>query len=625
MTGSASVFTPRRDLVVRILFAVLFLAGFAVVLLVSDSPQRWPLAILSLFGLTTLALVRCRWLRPGARELLLVAVAARFVLAPMLPSFSDDAYRYLWDGQVQLSGENPYLYLPSELADQLGSTGAGPLYEELNSKDYYTVYPALSQLMFRASAYLSGGQDWLRQYYILKGVFILIEIAALFVLVRLASSGLAILYAWNPLVVLETAGQAHTESLMILLLALTALALKRERRGLALVAITLAGWVKLYPLMLVPFVLRRAGWRYAWVPVVVSLAVWAPYLNADVPQAMRASLDLYVRSFEFNAGPYYGLKWLFTEFSGRTGWSKTIGPTFRYLFLASLPVLYVLDLRRSWSFGYVTIAVIGLFLFFSTTIHPWYLLGILAMIPFLDRPRWSWLWLGASLLGTYLFYVPDVGPWSGYWPFIWVGWLGWATLVIRQGSPFRAALSEFQQIRSDKKAGLLEPFIGNLPGLRLLDLGCGEGYVGRSLAERGADVTLCDVADYCVVADLPFVKYDGRRLPFKANEFECVLLVYVLHHAANAEDVLKEAVRVCSGKIVILESVHETERDLVWLTHLDQLANGLRSGRAMKDQHLRFRTHEEWLHTFESLELNVVTSVKRGRFPHKQAIYVLTG
>ena len=37
----------------------------------------------------------------------------------------------------------------------------------------------------------------------------------------------------------------------------------------------------------------------------------APYLHADVLPNVMQSLDLYVRYFEFNAGPYYALKGLF--------------------------------------------------------------------------------------------------------------------------------------------------------------------------------------------------------------------------------------------------------------------------------------------------------------------------
>ena len=40
------------------------------------------------------------------------AILFRVVLLPCVPFLSDDIYRYLWDGHVQLAGINPYLYPP---------------------------------------------------------------------------------------------------------------------------------------------------------------------------------------------------------------------------------------------------------------------------------------------------------------------------------------------------------------------------------------------------------------------------------------------------------------------------------------------------------------------------------
>jgi hypothetical protein len=42
-----------------------------------------------------------------------VAILMRLVLLPLTPELSDDIYRYLWDGQVQLAGINPYRYAPA--------------------------------------------------------------------------------------------------------------------------------------------------------------------------------------------------------------------------------------------------------------------------------------------------------------------------------------------------------------------------------------------------------------------------------------------------------------------------------------------------------------------------------
>jgi hypothetical protein len=136
------------------------------------------------------------------------------------------------------------------------------------------------------------------------------------------------------------------------------------------------------------------------------------------------SVALFARLFEFNAGPYYLVKSLFWTATG-VDWSKQIGPAFRLLFLSLLPVLYVLDARWSWSMRRAALITIGLFLVLSTTVHPWYLVPVLALGVLTERPVWPWLWLGTCSVGTYLFYAD--GP---YWIWIIGGWGGAFLLAV---------------------------------------------------------------------------------------------------------------------------------------------------------------------------------------------------
>ena len=48
------------------------------------------------------------------RGAIVAAVVLRLVFLPVMPSLSDDYYRYVWDGRVQLAGVNPYKYRPYE-------------------------------------------------------------------------------------------------------------------------------------------------------------------------------------------------------------------------------------------------------------------------------------------------------------------------------------------------------------------------------------------------------------------------------------------------------------------------------------------------------------------------------
>jgi hypothetical protein len=69
-------------------------------------------------GTLAVSIVRRGSLPPRTIWLVLgVAVAMRLLTLTALPILLSDAYRYVWDGRVQLAGINPYRYLP--VADEL--------------------------------------------------------------------------------------------------------------------------------------------------------------------------------------------------------------------------------------------------------------------------------------------------------------------------------------------------------------------------------------------------------------------------------------------------------------------------------------------------------------------------
>ncbi len=382
-------------------------------------PSLWA-GLVGLSFAASLALVLL-WRRDPltTHQVLWGALLFRLAFLPLLPGLTDDLYRYIWDGWLQMEGINPYRYRPE--AEALAPFQTSPLYEDLNSQPYYSVYPPLTQLVFAVGGFFYS-IDWRISYFVLKGLFTAAEFGGLLLLSRLVTARNLLLYAWNPLVLMETAGQGHTEALLLPFVIGVIWAVRRNRAYWASLSVAGAGLVKIYPFVLGPFLLRRFGVRAVWPGTLLVVAVSLPYLAPYTLPHLKASVDLFANLMEFNAGLYYLIKYVMRLLTG-ADWSKVIGPVFRYVFLGTLPVLYYLDWRRGWSIRWACLLTLGLFLVFSTTVHPWYFVPILALAVLHKRPAWPWFWVASLSIGTYLFYVD--GP---YWTWIILGWGGGAFL-----------------------------------------------------------------------------------------------------------------------------------------------------------------------------------------------------
>ena len=564
------------------------------------------------------ALVVLLWRRNevGLRTVVLLALLMRLAYLWLPPILSDDVFRYLWDGLIQSRGINPYAFTPDD--PHLSVLHDEPIYRALNSTSYFSVYPPLSQILFRVGAWFYS-VDWQASYFVIKGLLAASEAGALVLLARILPARRLMLYAWNPLVVVAAAGQAHTESLAVLCLVAAWFFARDGRGGWASVALAGAGLVKLYPFVLYPLLWRRFGWQSVWPGVLAAAALSLPYAHPDALAHVFASLDLYVRSFEFNAGVYYGVKKAFEIFTG-ADWSKQIGPAFRWLFLLSLPLVYALDWRGNLTFRRSAVVVLGLFFAFSTTIHPWYLLPLLALTAAARPPSWHWHWLSVASIGTYLLYVG--GP---YWLWVVIGWSGWGVLlIIRYAAP---ALECVMRRRARRKVDLLLPYLSASTDASVLDLGAAEGYVGRELGQRtSTDVVLADIRDLNQTT-LPHVVFDGRHLPFENDAFDAVLLVFVLHHAADPMALLEEARRVCKGRIIVVESIYTHRLQRALLTLLDRSANFVRSGGVIRtwSEPLHFDTFDGWIAQFRARGADVLTAKDLGGTIHHRAIYVIGG
>ena len=159
--------------------------------------------------------------------------------------------------------------------------------------------------------------------------------------------------------------------------------------------------------------------------------------------------------------------------------------------------------------------------------------------------------------------------------------------------------------------------------LKILDLGCGSGIISKEFERSFSSEFLgIDIIDNRVEV-IPFKKYKGDNLSFlKDNSFDLVLINFVLHHCQNPEELLKEAKRVSSGKIVLYENLPEGI-----ISKFFCFIHGISFAKLFQknSEDGKFYTRKEWEEIFNKLGLKVVHSKKVSAWfnPMKEHLFIL--
>lgn len=352
------------------------------------------------------------------------AVLFRLTLLPLVPTLSGDPYRYHWDGQIQLAGYNPYIASPDTLAVGPHVTPTG---HAIPAHDMPNIYPPLAELIFRGAArYLPGTIAF-------KLPFFLADLAAVLLLAACLRRSpqrefrLAI-YAWNPLVIVEFAGTGHSDALAIAAL-LGALLIIRSRTGVSTILLAVSALLKVFPVVLFPLWLRRAGWprtMRSWAAGLASAALavvcfW-PF-RAALPH-IPATLAYFTAHWQDNNASLFTL---LRMFSGHADVAAGIGEGI-VLGLALWTAARRLEPERA---AYL---IFGAILLLSPNAYPWYFTWIIPFLCFFPNPAWLMLTIlqflsysvliGYGILGTW--HWSPLMMWLEYAPFY--GWLGWELL-----------------------------------------------------------------------------------------------------------------------------------------------------------------------------------------------------
>ncbi len=344
--------------------------------------------LLGFVSLTILAILIGSEQHQKASRILLLGLIARIVVLVGFPTLSDDIYRFIWDGKLLHSGINPFLFTPKELITSGIAThvhGLISLYPNLNSKEFYSIYPPLVQTI-NLIGVIVGGENINLVAFVIKSFIFMADIGSMFLIYKLingtsSNSNIYLtFYALNPLVIFEISGNAHHEGIYLFFILLGITLFRNKKYLFAGSSVGLAVATKILPLIFLPVFIAAAPNNYTRFNFATGFSTAAiifllPLVNNEILNAILSSGELYYNYFAFNSPVYqltefisqfYSKPWELTSFTG-------------YFSLLSVPGILVISyyvLNRRLSIASGLFWSLFIYLALSRMIHPWYLVPL---------------------------------------------------------------------------------------------------------------------------------------------------------------------------------------------------------------------------------------------------------
>jgi len=345
-----------------------------------------------------------------------------FILA--IPNLSQDFYRFLWDGRMIVEGLNPYLYTPDSIvkANQFLISHARELYDGMGSLNasHYTNYPPIKQFCFTLATIFSK-HSILGSVIILRLLIIAADFGTLYYGKKLLEKlNLPVenifWYILNPFIIIELTGNLHFEGIMVFFLILGLYALHQEKWIRAAVVIGLSISVKLIPLMFLPLFFKyfRKENKFGAIDIkkltafyaitgLTTVILFLPFFSPEFITNYSQTVALWFNNFEFNASFYYIAREIGYLFRGYNE-IAIIGKILAGITFFSIIGLSVLRNNQTAKQLILSMFIaISIYLFLSTTVHPWYLTTLLVLAVFTEY-KFPLVWTAVIIL-SYLSYL----------------------------------------------------------------------------------------------------------------------------------------------------------------------------------------------------------------------------
>jgi len=302
--------------------------------------------------------------------IILFGIIFRLTLFPTINTTSPDVSRYLWEGKILYHGYNPFILSPDDT--QLAKFH-NDLYDKVTYKDMPAIYPPVAQGAF-VLAYLISGEalTGLKVIYLAFDLLIIFMILKLLYIKKIDLNNI-ILYAWMPLILLEYFVNTHLDLVGIFFMISFIFLMEKNKVIGASVFFTLAFLTKMYPIILLPLIFKKAGVRkslyFLLIFLFLSLVIYIPFIYKDT--SVFSSLSTYLQKWQFNSSVYYLLKYQL----GNEQLARLLCSGGFIISVGIISFFYKDFLKASYT---IFICLI----IFSTTLYPWYLGWIASLNPF---------------------------------------------------------------------------------------------------------------------------------------------------------------------------------------------------------------------------------------------------
>ena len=353
----------------------------------------WPLMMGGAWVLFALAVYLIRRVKVKAATALIILGGIGLALAAgfTAPQSSDDLYRYIWDGRVQAAGVSAYRHAPADPAlVGLRDEFLWPRHSNwclpdgsctmINRPTVHTIYPPVAQVYFVGVHHLSPANARERPIQLAAMLFaVATTVLLVLALPRVGlDPRLAALWAWCPLVALETGNTAHIDVVGAFLAALALLAVARGKPVLGGVFLGLAVATKVSPALIGPALLRRRGLAVIAGAAGAIATVYLPHVLAVGPGVL-GYIPGYLSEEGYSSGSRFALLTMVLPHEAAPVAAALI------LTVTAVAVWRVSDPDRPWRSA---IVMVGVALLVTTPSYAWYATLLILLVAFTNRPEW---------------------------------------------------------------------------------------------------------------------------------------------------------------------------------------------------------------------------------------------